>query len=88
MESSRVDTPSPTETTALPGDGTRKRPTRITANLGYTEKPKRLMGLRMLLLFAAALGVSILLRLLASPDGGPLMAVYNFVYGLISGKAG
>lgn len=89
-----VDSPSPTETsaqtqtTALPGDGKLKRPTKITATLGYTDKPKRFMGLRVLGLFAIAIVLAILLRLLASPGGGPLMQAYLFVTDLFTGGSG
>lgn len=86
MESSPIDTSTPSETTTLPGDGTRKRPTKITAKLGYTDKPKRLTGLKIILGFIIAILVAISLRMLAAPGGGPLMAAYNFIVGLFGGS--
>lgn len=82
MDSSPIDSSAPSETTTLPGDGTRKRPTRITAELGYNDKPKRLTGLKIILGFIVAILVAISLRMLAAPGGGPLMAAYNYVAGL------
>lgn len=85
--SSPIETPASTESTVAPGEGKPKKPTGITGTFGYRTKPPPATGFKIIVGFGVTIAAVIMLRLLAAPDGGPLMAAYNYVVGLFSGGA-
>lgn len=85
MESSPIETPVSTETTALPGDGKLKRPTGLTSTFGYRTKPRPATGLKIIIGFTVAVALAMGIRALASEDGGPIMQAINYVGGWFTG---